>query len=112
MNLTQQKIFLFLLKFFYSVFTIFLVRKGFAFEGNHLMATLLDLGNTPFLLVKLAMGGVTAFVLWRWRNFRLAKYGLALALMIYVGLMAIHFVTGLSAAGLLSDAMMHDFSQL
>jgi hypothetical protein len=112
MNLSQQTILLFLLNFLDAVLTIFWVRNGFAFEGNHLMATLLDLGNAPFLAVKLAMGGVTAFVLWRWRNFRLAKYGLALALIIYVGLMAVHFMTGLSAAGLLSDAMMNDLNQL
>jgi len=111
MNLSQQTILLFLLNFFDAVLTIFWVRNGFATEGNHLMATLLDLGDLPFLAVKLAMGGVTAFVLWRWRTFRLAKYGLALTLMVYIGLMAVHLLTGLSAAGLLSEVMINGFSQ-
>jgi hypothetical protein len=111
MTLSQQTLLLFLLNFLDAVLTIFWVRNGFASEGNHLMATLLDIGDTPFLAVKIAMGGVTAFVLWYWRDFRLAKYGLALALTVYIGLMAIHFVTGLSAAGLLSETMVNDFSQ-
>jgi hypothetical protein len=111
MTLPQQTLLLFLLNFLDAVLTIFWVRNGFASEGNHLMATLLDIGDTPFLAVKIAMGGVTAFVLWYWRDFRLAKYGLALVLTVYIGLMAIHFVTGLSAAGLLSEAMVNDFSQ-
>lgn len=112
MTLSQQTIILFLLNLVDGVLTIIWVRNGFATEGNHLMATLLDLGNTPFLAVKIAMGAVTAFVLWRWRAFRLAKYGLALVLMIYVGLMAVHFMTGLSAAGLLSDGMLKGFGDL
>ncbi len=111
MTLPQQTLLLFVLNFFDAVLTLFWVRNGFASEGNHLMASLLDLGDTPFLAVKIAMGAVTAFVLWRWKNFRLAKYGLSLVLIVYIGLMAVHFVTGLSAVGLLSEAMVNDFSQ-
>ena len=95
-----------------AVLTIYWVRNGFATEGNHLMATLLDIGNIPFLLVKLAMGAVAAVVLWRWRELRLAKVGLALALAIYISLMGVHFVTGLSAFGYLSDALINDFSKI
>lgn len=74
------------------------------------MAGLLDIGDLPFLAVKVAVGGVAAIVLWRWRNLRIAKYGLALTLAIYVGLMGIHFFTGLSAFGLISDKFFNDFS--
>lgn len=103
MPLIQQTILLFTLNFLDAVLTIFWVRNGFATEGNKLMASLLDIGDIPFLAVKIAVGAVAAIVLWRWGNLRLAKYGLALALVIYIGLMGIHFVTGLSAAGILSE---------
>lgn len=108
MSFPQQAILLFLLNFFDAVLTIFWVRNGFATEGNTLMSSLLDIGDSPFLAVKLAMGAVTAFVLWRWKDFKLAKYGLIFSLIIYIGLMAVHFITGLSAAGLLSDTFLND----
>lgn len=110
MPLSRQIFFLFTLNFLDAVFTLYWVRHGFASEGNHLMATLLDMGDLPFLAVKISVGAVAAFVLWCWRDKKLAKYGLALVLFIYVGLMGIHFFTGLSAAGLISDAMIRDFS--
>lgn len=112
MKLPQQTFLLFSLNLIDALLTIFWVRNGFATEGNHLMATLLDLGDTPFLAVKIAIGAVTVFVLWRWKDLRLAKYGLTLALMVYIGLMAIHFVTGLSALGLLSEAMVNSLNTL
>lgn len=110
MSFPQQALLLFLLNFFDAVLTIFWVRNGYATEGNLLMASLLDIGDSPFLAVKLAIGAVTAFVLWRWKNLKLAKYGLVFSLVIYIGLMAIHFLTGLSAAGYLSETFMTDFS--
>ena len=106
----RQTFLLFSLNLIDALLTVFWVRNGFATEGNHLMATLLDLGNAPFLAVKIAIGAVTAFVLWRWKDKRLAKYGLALVLIVYIGLMGIHFLTGLSAIGLLSEAMVNNFS--
>lgn len=74
------------------------------------MAKLLDIGDFPFLAVKLAVGFITAFVLWRWSEKKLAKIGLTLALTVYVGLMGVHFVTGLSAAGLISQTMIENVS--
>lgn len=111
MRFPQQAILLFLLNLMDALLTIIWVRNGYATEGNHLMATLLDLGNTPFLAVKILIGAVTAFVLWRWKNLRVARYGLALGLAVYTGLMAIHLFTGLSAAGFLSENFLSDFSQ-
>ncbi len=112
MRLPQQTFLLFSLNLIDALLTIFWVRNGFATEGNHLMATLLDLGDTPFLAVKIAIGAVAAFVLWRWKDLRLARYGLILALIVYIGLMGVHLLTGLSALGLLSDAMMNSFNSL
>lgn len=106
----NQTLLLFTLNFLDAVLTIYWVRNGFATEGNRLMATLLDIGDLPFLAVKIGVGAVTAIVLWRWRNLRLAKYGLALALTLYIGLMGIHFFTGLSAFGLISDNFFNNFA--
>lgn len=107
MPLYGQTLLLFALNIIDAVLTLYWVRNGFATEGNHLMATLLDIGDLPFLAVKVSIGAVTAVVLWRWRNLRLAKYGLGLALLVYVGLMGIHFFTGLSAFGLVSENFLH-----
>lgn len=76
------------------------------------MATLLDIGDLPFLAVKVAIGAVAVTVLWRWRNLSLAKYGLTVALGIYIGLMGIHLFTGLSAVGLISENMVNEFTAL
>lgn len=110
MPLFHQTFLLFALNFLDAVLTIYWVRNGFATEGNHLMATLLDIGDMPFLAVKIAIGTVTAVVLWRWRKFRLAKYGLAVALAVYISLMGIHFLTGLSAFGVVSNNPVNEFS--
>lgn len=110
MPLFYQTFLLFTLNFLDAVLTIYWVRNGYATEGNHLMATLLDIGDMPFLAVKVGIGAVTAIVLWRWRKMRLAKYGLALALAVYIGLMGIHFFTGLSAFGYVSETFVSDLS--
>lgn len=108
MPLFHQTFILFALNFLDAVLTIYWVRNGFATEGNQLMATLLDIGDMPFLAVKVAIGAVTAVVLWRWRNLRMAKYGLAVALAVYISLMGIHFFTGLSAMGYVSNTFVQD----
>jgi hypothetical protein len=110
MPLSRQVFLLFTLNFLDAVFTLYWVRNGFASEGNHLMASLLDMGDLPFLGVKVAVGAIAALVLWNWRHLKLAKYGLGVVLFLYTGLMGIHFFTGLSASGLISEAMIHDFS--
>jgi hypothetical protein len=110
MQFLIQAFLLFSLNFLDAVLTIYWVRNGFASEGNQLMASLLDIGDLPFLAVKLAVGAVAAIVLWRWRNLRTAKYGLTLALCIYVLLMGIHLFTGLSAFGFLSETFLSDIS--
>jgi hypothetical protein len=110
MPLFHQTFLLFALNFLDAVLTIYWVRTGVATEGNQLMATLLDIGDMPFLTVKVAIGAVTAIVLWRWRKFRMAKYGLMVALAVYISLMGIHFFTGLSAMGYVSNTFVHDFT--
>lgn len=102
MQLVHQSLLLFALNLFDGVLTIYWVHNGFAPEGNQLMAVLLEAGYIPFLAVKLAVGALAAFVLWRWGNLRLARYGLTVTLGIYIGLMGVHFVTWLSTFGFIA----------
>lgn len=111
MQLYRQAFFLFALNLLDAVMTIYWVHNGFASEGNQLMAELLEIGYLPFLTVKLLVGAIAAVVLWRWRDLRLAKYGLSLALTVYISLMGVHFMTGLSAFGFISDASLNSFTR-
>ena len=103
MHLINQIVLLFGLNLLDALLTIFWVRNGVATESNQLMAELLNVGNFPFLMVKVAMGAVTAIVLYRYSNTRLARFGLTASLAIYLGLMGVHIFTGLGAFGLVSE---------
>lgn len=107
MPLIYQAVLLFTFNLLDAILTIYWVRNGIVTEGNQLMATLLDIGDLPFLAVKIAVGAVTAVVLWRWRHKRIAKYGMALALCVYVSIMGIHFLTGLTALGVISHSFLN-----
>lgn len=109
MPLTLPTVLLFTLNLLDAVLTIYWVRNGFATEGNQLMAGLLEMGNAPFLTVKIMVGAIAAFVLSRWGNLKVARYGLTVALAIYLGLMGIHFFTGLSAFGYISENLLGEF---
>ena len=102
MHLFRETFLLFSLNLLDAMLTIIWVRNGVATEGNHLMARLLDSGDFSFLSAKIAIGTITALVLLRWGNRTLARYGLSLALAVYLSLMGIHVVTGLSAFGYIS----------
>ena len=111
MQLTRQTALLFVLNFLDAIFTIYWVRNGFAEEGNRLMASLLEMGDMPFLSVKIFAGAAAAFVLSHWGHYKVARYGLTLALGAYLGLMAIHFFTGLSALGIVSNTTIDKFTR-
>ncbi|MFZ1700308.1 MAG: DUF5658 family protein [Pyrinomonadaceae bacterium] len=110
MQLIAPTVLLFGLNLLDALLTIVWVRSGVATEGNQLMASLLEIGNGPFLGVKIAIGAVAAIVLFRWGNRPLARYGLAVALAVYIGLMGIHLFTGLSAFGIVSNTAAHDLT--
>lgn len=112
MPLALPTILLFSLNLLDAILTIVWVRSGIATESNQLMASLLDIGNGPFLAVKIAMGAVAAIVLFRSGNRPVARYGLAIALAIYIGLMGVHLFTGLSAFGLVSNTLLKDLGEL
>jgi hypothetical protein len=112
MHLFRETFLLFSLNLLDAILTIVWVRNGIATEGNDLMARLLDSGDFTFLSAKIAIGTITALVLLRWGNRKLARYGLTLALAVYISLMGIHVVTGLSAFGFISKTAMHDLELL
>ncbi len=103
MPITTQTLLLFALNLIDAALTIYWVKNGYATEGNHLMATLLDIGVFPFLAVKIAVGSVAAVTLWRWGNLKIAKYGLVATLVVYIGLMGVHIFTGLVSFGYISE---------
>ena len=102
MTLIRPVLLLFVLNLTDAFLTLGWVRNGLAPESNELMAALLNMGNFPFLAVKIGMAAVTCAVLLYGSNFRLARYGLAAALMTYIGSIGIHLFTGLAAFGYLS----------
>lgn len=112
MQLVGPTILLFALNLLDGLLTIIWVRSGVATEGNQLMARLLDMGNGPFLFVKIGIGLIAAVVLLRWRHRRLARYGVTLALAVYIGLMGVHIFTGLSAFGYVSNATLQHLTDI
>lgn len=106
----RQTLLLFSLNLLDAILTIFWVRHGVAFESNQLMANLLEIGNLPFLAVKIAIGAVTALVILNWGDRRIARYGMTVALSVYLGLMGVHVFTGLEAFGYLSANNLHEIA--
>ncbi len=99
MSPLQKSLLLFSLNWLDAQLTLLWVRLNVATEGNGLMARVLNLGEAPFLLTKLAIGGFAAYVLYRCAHLPIARRGLKLVLGIYCALMVVHLVTGFSALG-------------
>ena len=112
MQLVGPTILLFALNLLDGLLTIVWVRSGVATESNQLMARLLDMGDGPFLFVKVGIGVLATVVLLRARHRRIARYGVAVALAVYIGLMGIHIFTGLSAFGVVSNATLQHLTEL
>jgi hypothetical protein len=71
-----------------------------ATEGNALMARLLEHGDVSFLAIKLTIGALAAYILYRFANVPLARRGMTAVLGIYIVLMFVHALTGCVALGL------------
>ncbi|MEO8650376.1 MAG: DUF5658 family protein [Acidobacteriota bacterium] len=110
MLLFREIFLLFSLNLLDALLTIVWVRNGVATEGNQLMAKLLDIGDMTFLGAKLVIGTLAAIVLLKWANFKVARYGVSVALAVYISLMGIHLFTGLSAFGVVSNTFFNDFA--
>ncbi|HEX5705553.1 MAG TPA: DUF5658 family protein [Pyrinomonadaceae bacterium] len=99
MGALAKSITLFLLNWLDAQLTLIWVRSEIATEANNLMAQLLNIGDAPFLLTKLAIGAFSAYVLYRCAHLTIARRGMKLALTVYGALMLVHAATGLSAMG-------------
>ena len=99
MGALAKSIALFLLNWLDAQLTLVWIRSNIATEANNLMAQLLNLGDAPFLLTKLAIGAFAAYVLYRTSHLTIARRGMKLVLSVYGALMLVHVATGLSALG-------------
>lgn len=99
MSVLAKSILLFCLNLLDAHLTLLWVRTNVATEGNSLMARLLELGDAPFIVVKVLVGAFAAYVLYRCSRYKLARRGLTLVLGLYVCLMVVHAATGMSALG-------------
>ena len=110
MQLFSGTLLLFSLNLLDALLTIIWVRNGVATEGNQILAPLLETSDFAFLFVKVAIGTTAAVVLLRFGDMRLARYGLAAALVVYIGLMGVHIVTGLAAFGYIPHVQIDNIS--
>ena len=97
MHLFREVFLLFSLNLLDAILTIIWVRTGVAPEGNQLMASLMEHSDFAFVGVKILMGTLVAVVVLRWGNRRLARYGVAVAIAVYISVMGIHLLTFLTA---------------
>jgi hypothetical protein len=95
----SKAILLFSLNWLDAQLTILWVRLNVATEGNGFMAHLLNHSESSFLSVKLAIGALAAYTLYRCAEIPIARRGMKLVLGIYLLLMFVHVATGFSALG-------------
>jgi hypothetical protein len=98
-NTLSKSLLLFALNWLDAQLTILWVRLDVATEGNGIMARILDLGEAPFLFVKLMIGAFAAYMLFRCAHLPVARRGMKLVLGVYCALMFVHAATGFSALG-------------
>lgn len=99
MSSLSKSLLLFMLNFFDASLTLLWIRTGAATEGNALMALLLEMGDAPFLGIKLLVGAFAGYILYRCSHLLLARRGMKLVLGVYGALMFVHVVTAFSALG-------------
>ncbi len=99
MGALPKALLLFALNWLDAQLTIIWVRMNVATEGNGLMARLLDHSETSFLSVKLVVGALAGYILYRCSNIPIARRGMKLVLGLYLLLMLVHAATGFSALG-------------
>lgn len=99
MGTLSKALLLFAMNWLDAQLTILWVRMNVATEGNGLMASVLNLGETPFLGVKLGVGAFAAYILYRFSEIPMARRGMQIVLGLYLLLMFVHLATGFSALG-------------
>ena len=99
MGALSKAILLFAMNWLDAQLTILWVRLHVATEGNGVMATLLNHSENSFLSVKLVIGALSAYILYRFAEVPIARRGMKVVLGIYLALMVVHMATGFSALG-------------
>ena len=99
MGALSKALLLFAMNWLDAQLTILWVRLNVATEGNGVMATLLNHSENSFLSVKLVVGALSAYILYRFAEIPIARRGMKVVLGIYLALMAVHVLTGFSALG-------------
>jgi len=95
----SKALLLFAMNWLDAQLTILWLRLDIATEGNGIMASLLNHSEASFLSVKLLIGGLSAYILYRFAEIPIARKGMKMVLVVYLALMVIHAVTGFSALG-------------
>ncbi len=99
MGALSKALLLFAMNWLDAQLTILWLRLNIATEGNGIMASLLNHSEASFLSVKLLIGGLSAYILYRFAEIPIARRGMKVVLGIYLALMMVHAVTGFSALG-------------
>ena len=99
MGALSKAVLLFAMNWLDAQLTILWLRLNVATEGNGLMAVLLNHSEASFLSVKLLIGGLSAYILYRFAEIPVARRGMKVVLGLYLALMVVHMVTGFSALG-------------
>ena len=99
MNHSRAVFLLFFLNLVDALVTLAWVTTNTAPEANQLMAAVLEWGALPFLVVKIGMGAFTALVLYYGSEYKLARIGVTVALIAYIGTIGSHVLTGLAVYG-------------
>lgn len=99
MGALTKALLLFVLNGLDAQLTIIWVRLNVATEGNGLMGRLLDHSEASFLSVKLLIGALAGYILYKCADIPIARRGMKLVLGIYLLLMLVHAAAGFSALG-------------
>ena len=99
MGALSKALLLFAMNWLVAQLTILWLRLHVATEGNGIMAGLLNHSEASFLSVKLLIGGLSAYILYRFAEIPIARRGMKVVLGIYLALMIVHVATGFSALG-------------
>jgi hypothetical protein len=95
----SKALLLFVMNWLDAQLTILWLRLHVATEGNGIMAGLLNHSEASFLSVKLLIGALSAYILYRFAEIPIARRGMKVVLGVYLALMGVHVITGFSALG-------------
>lgn len=75
------------------VFTVAMIELGFAVEANPFMLSLLEKSHFLFAFVKISLVSLCIYLLWKLRNFKIARQAATLCFLIY-GLLICYHIFG------------------